>query len=94
MSEKKDGKLDEAQIREIMAFIEDPSLESPDVVKDKNALELGRIYELEEEYLVIMPPNLALRMPKSSGAGLEDIRHQVISMVAYHTKVAGEKSSG
>lgn len=88
MSENKVGTLDEAQIREIMAFIEDPSLEAPDVVKENKALELGRIFELDEEYLVVMPPNLALRMPKSSGAGLEDIRHQVISMVAYHTKVA------
>jgi len=82
--------MDEAQIREIMASIEDPSLEPPKIVRGSNSLELGRIFELGDEYLVIMPPNLALRMPKSSGTGLEDIRHQVISMVAYHTKVAEE----
>ena len=90
MSEKKFGPLDEAQIREIMASIEDPSMEPPKVVRGSNSLELGRIFELGEEYLVVMPPNLALRMPKCSGAGIEDIRHQVISMVAYHTKVAEE----
>ena len=90
MAEKKLGALDEAQIREIMASIEDPSMEPPQIVRGSNSLELGRIFELGEEYLVVMPPNLALRMPKSSGAGLEDIRHQVISMVAYHTKVAEE----
>ena len=88
MDEKKFGAMDEAQIREIMASIEDPSMEPPQIVRGANSLELGRIFELGEEYLVVMPPNLALRMPKTSGAGLEDIRHQVISMVAYHTKVA------
>ena len=43
--------------------------------------------ELDSEFLVVMPPNLALRMPKKEGATLDSVRDQVISMVAMHVKV-------
>jgi hypothetical protein len=87
MTEKKVGTLNEAQVREIMDHIESPGSDAPETVKEAKTIELGRIFELADEYLVVMPPNLALCMPKVEDAGLEEVRHQVISMVAYHTKV-------
>jgi len=48
---------------------------------------IGRVIELGSELLVVMPPNLALRMPKKDGATLDSVRDQVISMVAMHVKV-------
>lgn len=75
------------QIKEIIRYIEEPDVPIPGTIKDAPFKDLGRVIELDSEFLVVMPPNLALRMPKKDGTSLESVRAQVISMVALHIKV-------
>ena len=78
---------DQEQLREIIRYIEEPDRPKPGTIKDAPLKDLGRVIELDSEFLVVMPPNLALRMPKKEGATLDSVRDQVISMVAMHVKV-------
>lgn len=75
------------QLKEIIRYIEEPETPKPGTIKDAPLRDLGRVIELESEFLVVMPPNLALRMPKKDGASLDSVRDQIISMVAMHVKV-------
>ena len=78
------------QLKEIIRYIEEPEVSKPGTIKDASLRDLGRVIELESEFLVVMPPNLALRMPKKDGASLDSVRDQIISMVAMHVKVKAE----
>ncbi len=79
--------MDQEQLKEIIRYIEEPDHPKPGTIKDAPLKDLGRVIELGSEFLVVMPPNLALRMPKKDGATLDSVRDQVISMVAMHVKV-------
>jgi hypothetical protein len=79
--------MDPDDIKDIIHFIENPDSPVPAVVRDLPMRDLGRVIELPSEFLVVMPPNLALRMPKKPGASPDTIRDQIISMVAMHVKV-------
>jgi len=78
---------DQEQLIEIIRYIEEPDRLKPGTIKDAPLRDLGRVIELESEFLVVMPPNLALRMPRKDGATLDSVRDQIISMVAMHVKV-------
>lgn len=82
---------DQEQLREIIQYIEEPELPKPGTIKDAPLRDLGRVIELESEFLVVMPPNLALRMPKKDGTTLDSVRDQVISMVAMHVNVLDQE---
>ena len=77
----------QGQIKEIIRYIEEPDVPKPGTIKNAPIKDLGRVIELDSEFLVVMPPNLALRMPKKDGTSLESVRDQIISMVAMHVKV-------
>ena len=82
---------DQEQLKEIIRYLDEPGRPIPESIKDIPLKDLGRVYELETEYLIIMPPNLALRMPKKDGVTLDGVRDQVISMVAMHVKLRGQE---
>lgn len=79
------------QLKEIIRYIEEPDVPKPGTIKDAPLRDLGRVIELDSEFLVVMPPNLALRMPKKDGASLDSVRDQIISMVAMHVKVLDQR---
>ena len=82
---------DQELLKEIILHIEEPDRPEPAAIKDAALKDLGRVFELETEYLIVMPPNLALRMPKKEGVTLDSVRDQVISMVAMHVKLLGQR---
>jgi len=55
--------MDQEQLKEIIRYIEEPDRPKPGTIKDAPLKDLGRVIELGSEFLVVMPPNLALRMP-------------------------------
>ncbi len=78
---------DQDQLKEIIRYIEEPDHPKPGTIINAPLKDLGRVIELESEFLVVMPPNLALRMPRKDGTTLDSVRDQIISMVAMHVKV-------
>ena len=82
---------DQEQLREIIQYIEEPERPKHGTIKDAPLRDLGRVIELESEFLVVMPPNLALRMPKKDGTTLDSVRDQVISMVAMHVNILDQE---
>ena len=82
---------DQEQLKEIIRYLDEPGSPIPAAIKEVPLKDLGSVFELETEYLIIMPPNLALRMPKKDGATLDSVRDQVISMVAMHVKLRGQE---
>ena len=82
---------DQELLKEIIRHLEEPGRPQPAAIRDVPLKDLGRVFELESEFLIIMPPNLALRMPKKEGVTLDGVRDQVISMVAMHVKVRGKE---
>jgi hypothetical protein len=82
--------LDQEQLKAVIRHIENDDVPAPDGIQGAPMKDLGRVIELDTEYLVVMPPNLAMRMPKKEGASLDSVRDQIISMVAMHIKVVGQ----
>ena len=82
--------LDQEELKAIIRHLENDEAPEPDSIRGAPTINLGRIIELDREYLVVMPPNLAMRMPKKEGASLDSVRDQIISMVAMHIKVVGQ----
>ena len=82
---------DQEQLKEIIQYIEEPERPKPGTIKNAPLKDLGRVIELDSEFLVVMPPNLALRMPRKDGTTLDSVRDQVISMVALHVKVLDQE---
>ncbi len=85
--EKKFNPLDQEQIRKIIQHLEDADSPIPEAIAAVPMKNLGRVIELASEYLVVMPPNLVMRMPKKAGNSLDSVRDQIISMVAMHINV-------
>jgi hypothetical protein len=85
--ENKFNPLDQDLLKTIIQYIEDSDSPIPEAIAKAPMKDLGRVFELESEYLVIMPPNLAMRMPKKTGSSLDSVRDQIISMVAMHINV-------
>lgn len=83
--------LDQDELKAIIRYIESEDVPEPESIHGAPHKNLGRVIELDAEYLVVMPPNLAMRMPKKAGAGLDSVRDQIISMVAMHIKVVGQE---
>jgi len=79
--------LDPELMKRIIRHIEGNDVSEPDSIQGAPYKTLGRVIELEREFLVVMPPNLALRMPKKAGSTLDSVRDQIISMVGMHVKV-------
>jgi hypothetical protein len=88
--EKSVNFLDQDELKAIIQSIESEDAPEPDSIRGAPQKNLGRVIELDAEYLVVMPPNLAMRMPKKEGASLDSVRDQIISMVAMHIKVVGQ----
>ncbi len=88
-AEEKFHTLEPEQLRRIIQYIEEEDSPIPEVIVGAPMKNLGKVFELESEYLVVMPPNLALRMPKKTGNSLDSVRDQIISMVALHINVVG-----
>ncbi len=90
-AEEKFNPLDPELLRTIIQHIEDSDSPIPEAIAGLPMKNLGRVYELTSEFLVVMPPNLAMRMPKHTGSSLESVRDQIISMVALHINVIGSE---
>ena len=86
-SENQFNPLDQELLKKIVQHIEDSDSPIPEAIAGAPMKDLGRVIELDSEYLVVMPPNLAMRLPRKPGSSLDSVRDQIISMVAMHVNV-------
>ncbi len=80
-------RLTQQDMQAVFDYIADEHGIKPEVLGAAGESDLGRIFELEDEFLVVMPPDLAFGMPKGPGVTVESLREELVRVVAYHLKL-------
>jgi len=79
--------LSPTDVQAVFEYIDSEEGIKPKVLGSAKESDLGRIFELEDEFLIAMPPDLVFGMPKGPGVTVESLREELVRVVAYHLKL-------
>ena len=79
--------LSSQDMQSVFDYIDSQDCVKPKALGSAKEAVLGKIFELDDEFLVAIPPDLAFGVPKGPGVTVKSLREELIRVVAAHIKL-------